>query len=542
LTTEDNGRIGSGFPPGGGPRYEGTKGNGGSDRDMSRSASGKRPADGRNEPVVVLENVTLRLRDRFLLDGTSWRIYPGEHWAVLGPNGAGKSTLVGAIAGRVSHVRGKITGRNGSTCPNGIGYVSFELQDFLMGQAEWREAADAFAGKTGKGYRAGEAILSGLSQDEMDREAFRRIDRIFGIENLLDRGFTGLSTGETRKIIIARALLKSPRILVLDEPFAGLDAPSKEKLRQVVEALAEEGTQVILVTHRREEILPFISHVIGVREGRVTFQGTRRAALSPRNLDRLFGGGRREFSPAAASPEKAPFRDKTGPVLVEMKGVSVRYGAVQVLRNVHWTVRAGENWAVLGPNGSGKSTLMSLISADNLQAYSNDITLFGRRRGTGEAAADIRARIGVVSSELQGRYRREDTAFHVVASGLFDSIGLYRNLSPEEKKKVRDQIYRFRIGDIAGRPFAHLSYGERRMVLLARALVKPPELLILDEPCQGLDGPNRRALLDLIDETGRRGETTLLYVTHFEDEIPRSIDRVLRLGGPLDSTATVSFR
>jgi len=542
LKIQDNGRLGNGFPPGGGSRHGAGKANGGSDWDMIGDTFGERPAESRDEPLVSLENVTLRLRDRFLFAGTSWRIFPGENWAVLGPNGAGKSTLAGAVAGRVPHVRGKITGRNGNTCPNGIGYVSFELEDFLVGQAEWRAAADGFAGKIGKGYEAKEAILSGFSHEETDREAFRRVNGMLGIENLLDRGFTGLSTGETRKVIIARALLKSPRILVLDEPFAGLDAPSKERLRQVVEDLADKGTQVILVTHRREEIPPFISHVIGVREGRVAFQGTRREALAPRNLDSLFGGGRREFSPAAASTEKPPSRDKAGPVLVEMKGVTVRYGAVQVLRNVHWTVRAGENWAVLGPNGSGKSTLMSLISADNPQAYSNDITLFGRRRGTGETAADIRARIGVVSSELQGRYRREDTAFDVVASGLFDSVGLYRNLSPEEKKKVRDQVYRFRLGEIAGRPFAHLSYGERRMVLLARALVKPPELLILDEPCQGLDGPNRQALLDLIEETGRRGETTLLYVTHFEDEIPRSIDRFLRLGGPRHSGATVSFR
>jgi len=499
-------------------------------RGMGRTSDRNEPA-GRDEPVVSLENVTLRLRDRLLLPGTSWRILAGQHWAVLGPNGAGKSTLVGSIAGRVPHVRGTITYHPGRIHREAIGYVSLELQDRLIGQAEFREDADGFAGRTGNGYTAGEALLEGRSFDGADPGTLRRITGLLGIEKLLDRAFRHLSTGEMRKIVIARALLKSPRMLILDEPFAGLDPAAKRNLQSSIHAFMEDGIQVLLVSHRREEILPLISHVIGVREGRVLFQGTRREALSPRNLGILFDG-KKQSNPAVARevPGPAPSRREERPVLVDMKNVSVRYGDVRVLEGLHWAVRAGEHWAVLGPSGSGKSTLMSLISTDNLQAYANDITLFGRRRGTGETAGDIRARIGVVSSELQIRYRGEDTAFDVIASGLFDSIGLYRTMNAGQEGRVRHWISLLGISGIAGRSFAHLSYGERRMVLLARAMVKSPELLILDEPCQGLDRANRGVLLGLIDKIGGRRETTILYVTHFEDEIPRCVDRVLRLG------------
>jgi molybdate transport system ATP-binding protein len=236
--------------------------------------------------------------------------------------------------------------------------------------------------------------------------------------------------------------------------------------------------------------------------------------------------------PATGLPaEKA--RETAAPeTLVEMKGVTVKFGDVTILDGLDWTVRRGENWAVLGPNGSGKTTLLSLITGDNLQAYANEIRLFGVLKGTGESLWDIREKIGVVSSELQVRYRRGITARDVVASGLFDSIGLFRRLSPENRRVVEDWMDLLGILPLAERVFEGLSYGERRMTLIARAMVKSPLLLILDEPCQGLDPANRRKMLKLIDRIGAGTGTRIVYVSHYADEIPSCINRILRLERP----------
>jgi molybdate transport system ATP-binding protein len=212
-----------------------------------------------------------------------------------------------------------------------------------------------------------------------------------------------------------------------------------------------------------------------------------------------------------------------------MKDVTVRYDHVTVLESLNWTVRQGENWAVVGPNGAGKSTLLNLITGDNLQAYANEIYLFGKRRGSGESLWEIKERIGVVSAELQVRYRKDLTAFDVVASGLFDSVGLYRRLAAGQSRRVRETMQRLGLSSLAARNYHQLSYGERRMVLIARALVKSPPLLILDEPCQGLDRANRALILAVIDRIGQKGRTSLIYVTHHEKEIPPSVHHILRL-------------
>ena len=228
-----------------------------------------------------------------------------------------------------------------------------------------------------------------------------------------------------------------------------------------------------------------------------------------------------------------------GGILIEMKNTSVSYGEVDVLWDINWTMRQGENWAVLGPNGAGKTTLLSLILADNPQSYANEITLFGRRRGSGESIWDIKRNIGWVSPELQIYYHNESTCHNVVCSGFFDSVGLYQKCSPEQTNVAEHWMRSFGIEDLADRSLGTVSAGEQRLVLLARALVKNPILLILDEPCQGLDFSHRRRIIDLLDQLspsdhclsgrGRGGCVNMIYVTHHFDEMPTAITHVLKL-------------
>jgi len=482
-----------------------------------------------------LDGITARLGASFLLPDTTWEIRRGEHWAVLGPNGAGKSTLVRVLTGDTPHVRGRVS-RNGGKST--VGYVSFELQERILAREEAKDAGRSFARSWNDLETARDTIHGGWEGNASEPEKTAGLLDRLGIAGLLDRPVRLLSTGEIRKVLIARALLADPGLLVLDEPFAGLDGPSRETILGILRAAMNRGTQVILVTHRRAEIPAEITHVLGVRDGSVVFQGPREDMLTPDRLRSLYGE-LEDRHPAGSRAKPGPAAD--GEAVIEMKEVSVRFGAVTVLDGLSWTVRRGERWAVVGPNGSGKTTLMTLITADHPQAYANQIRLFGRLRGSGESIWEIKRRIGMVSSEFQLRYRSPVPVRDVILSGFFDSVGLYRLATERQVAAATEWAARFGIGPLAERMFDSLSYGERRLVLLARAMVKEPELLVLDEPCQGLDRTNRRRILDAIDRIAEASEeTTILFVTHQPGELPACIHRILSLPAPTAQSGGVS--
>lgn len=483
-----------------------------------------------NKPLITLDNITVRIRDKFLLPGTSWELKAGEQWAVLGPNGAGKSSLTKAIVGGLPCVQGTITHHYKKTPQDAIGYVSFDLQEYIIAQEDTKDMTRYFAGKTGEQQKTQRTILEGFQSRPVDWAVFDEIVDLLDLRYLLNRSVRYLSTGEMRKVIIARTLMKGPSILILDEPFSGLDVASRNVLQETVGDLMARGLQVLLVTHRQDEIFAGITHVICIKNGSVYLQGTRETVLTPENLKGLYAGSKKKTLPRLSEVSfRREFPDGEPEVLVEMNQVTVQYSGVTILDRLDWTVRRGENWAVIGENGSGKTTLLSLIAGDHPQAYANEIKLFGKRRGSGEDIWEIKQHIGIVSSELQIRYKREISAFDVVASGLFDTVGLFRKPNPEQRRQVEQWLGFLGLTEMSGRIFTRLSYGERRMVLLARAMVKSPEMLILDEPCQGLDRENRQLLLDMIEMIGSRTNTTLLYVSHFDDEVPKCIDHVLHL-------------
>ncbi len=482
----------------------------------------EREAGGR--VVVAADSITVRVRDRHILAGTSWTLRQGEQWVVLGPNGSGKSSLVRALAGLAPTSAGSVR----VDLPGGrdaIGYISFELQEGLVRREDDLSLFDG-QGPAG-GLSARELLYDGDSPDAARLAAF------FEVEGILDRPVRVLSTGEMRRVLVARALARRPLLLILDEPFDGLDSASRARLRQELAALARSGVQMVLVTHRADEILAEVTHAVLVREGRVEALGARGEILTAERLRRLYAPPQEPARSAGASTPRAA-RGRAGTVqepLVEMRGVTVRYGGTVVLDGLDWVMRRRENWGILGPNGAGKTTLLALIYGDNLQAYSNDVRLFGRRRGTGESLWEVRERIGIVSVALQIGYRRRLTVREVTESGFFDSIGLYRYPTEAQSGAAEGWICRLGLSALADRVFDQLSYGERRMALVARAMVKSPELLILDEPCEGLDPGNRRAVLGLVDRIGFESDTSIIYVSHIEDELPRSLTHTLRLGG-----------
>ncbi len=491
-------------------------------------------------PLVTLEDVTLRLGKRFILNGTSWEIFRDQNWAVLGPNGSGKSSLVGAIAGEVPVANGRIVYHFENSRQRAIGYVSFGLHQRTIQREEQRDEAREFSGNMDSFETVRQTLADRPEGAYVDSQATLQVIERLEIGNLMDRSIRHLSTGEIRKVLIAKAMLKSPRLLILDEPFDGLDREANRLLKKYITGLAGGDTNLILVTHRTDEITPNITHILCLKEGGIFLSGEKEQVLADGRLRCLYLNN--NCVPGNGSAVRAPEAGPVPPVIIEMRNASVSYGGIEVFKNIDWIMKKGENWALIGPNGAGKSSFLRLITGDNLQAYANEIYVFGHRRGTGESVWEIKKRIGIVSSEFQVRYRKRISAYDVVLSGFYDSIGLYSQATARQHEEAGEWMERIGIMHLGNRRFDLLSDGEKRLVLLARAMVKTPALLILDEPVQGLDPYNRSVMLDIIDRIGREYPTHLLYVTHQPDDVVPSITHVLKFERGTQGKAAVVSR
>jgi molybdate transport system ATP-binding protein len=479
------------------------------------------------QPIVHLKDITARIRDRWILQSTTWKIMPGENWVVLGPNGSGKTTLAKVLTGEVPIVAGEVDRFREREEPLSIGYISFELAQKTI------DADRNLDGSRHFGQHPDAVTTVGELFGEPEKSKFFKESSVWmDLAQLWDQPVRGLSNGELRKVLIARVLAKDPSLLVLDEPFDGLDRESGLLLKSLLTRIIASGRQMVLVTHRFDEILPEITHAICLQSGKVVHQGALPDALAWLQENRLYDAGKislcQEMKPLKPE-EKAT---DAAAAILEMKDISISYGPRKVIENLTWRVGSGEHWAITGPNGSGKTTLMGLISADHLQGYANDIRLFGKQRGSGESIWEIKRDIGIVTAEFQIRYHRSLSVIDAVLSGFFDSVGLYRSYTSAQAHAAKEWMDLLSISHIASQSMDFISYGERRLVLLARALVKSPRLVILDEPCQGLDPANRRQFLELIDRVGHRTRTQILYVTHHHQEIPRCITHRLSLMKP----------
>ena len=384
-----------------------------------------------------------------------------------------------------------------------------------------------------------------------DDELKQTIFKTFGMDDLMDKQLILLSSGELRKYQLTKALLSRPEMLVIDNPFIGLDAPAREQVDHLFRTLNDllPDLDVWLVVARQGDMPEYAEQIPYT-------QKTPRPL--PRPLPRREGGGAwwciktmvitkgalpgakcHAVSQVPAITPSLDIRGEASPLptgegsgeglIVQLNQVSIRYGERTILGPLDWTVRRGEHWALEGPNGSGKSTLLSIICADIPQAYACDVTLFGRRRGTGESIWDIKSHIGFVSPELHRAYNHDVPVIDVVASGLHDKKGLYMRTTPEQVPVCLHWLDVFGIGHLAERHYLHLSSGEQRLVLLARAFVKDPELLILDEPLHGLDDANSAHVKQVVETFCSHPDKTLIMVSHYEDEFPPCIDHRLRL-------------
>lgn len=328
-----------------------------------------------------------------------------------------------------------------------------------------------------------------------------------------------------RRTLIARALLKKPKVLLLDEPFIGLDIAARETFADALDTLMKRGLSVIVFTTRPDILPKSVSQLLFLRHGKVSGQCPRRCPTVNRERSKAFGK-----SEAGGTVPKPiyPLKKASRAPIVELRDVSVRAPGKKILDGIDWTVQAGERWALTGHNGAGKTTLLSLILGDHPQAFAEDVNLFGKARGE-LSLKELKDRVGWASPDILLHYSGDTTVLELVCSGYASTMGLYERCSKKQYEHARAWLKYFALSKHEEKPFRFLSEGQQRMVLLARALVKNPPLLILDEPCQGLDLRNRARVLKALDAVCKKNGTTLLYVSHYAEERPHCIDHVLEL-------------
>jgi molybdate transport system ATP-binding protein len=470
---------------------------------------------------IHIKDLKVKQHGAIVLDGISFELLPGQHLAITGASGSGKTTLAKTIAGQLFH-EGTITIEE-----KGAGNRPFVL--FVEHRNEFKNLSNQSNFYYQQRYNSTESEDALTVQQELDA----RFEKLFpdqehsdiisywlgriGLEHRINTPLIQLSNGEHKRLQLIKALMLQPDVLVMDQPFTGLDVESRAIVRSVFEEVSADTVLILIPGH--EELPSCITHIAELEEGSLKqfclkeqykkSEG-QKASINIANQLPFAQESRVQFSNA-----------------VYMNNVSVRYNEKTIFEQVNWTVRKGDKWQVKGPNGSGKSTLLSLITGDNPQAYSNEISLFDKRRGTGESIWDIKQKIGYVSPELHWYFDKTISVFETVASGFFDTMGLYRKLSEERETLVAKWLAVFKLSEQAFMLLSALPVSRQRLVMLIRALVKNPPLLILDEPCQGLDDQQTADFIYLIDQFCQ--DKTLIYVSHYDQELPSCINKRIEL-------------
>ena len=454
-----------------------------------------------------------------------WTLKPGECWVVTGSAGSGKSALAGVLSGTRDgsghHRRDSGITRTGSLAGEGA-LISFDREKDIRRDLRRNDDSE-WTGKPDEGTGIGEFLGDGM----------RFLDPAMAAR-LAGRGIRYLSTGEFRQVLIAREASRNPHLVVLDEPWEGLDIEARPRLTEMIEALSARKVLVIVTVNRFEDIPAFASGVLHL-------EGDRGRIL--RKESASVGGRMKEPDSQAPRipPPGTPPAD-VGDSLIRFENVSLSYGGNHVLSEISWKIAKGESWLLTGPNGSGKTTLLNMISGDEPRAYGQEIHLFGRRKGSGESTAWLRKRMGRVSSVLQENVSPHATLAEAVGSGLRDAFVVTDRLDGFEMNLVSGWLDVLGLKGREDLPFGRLSYGERRLAMVGRAMIKHPPLLLLDEPMHGLDDEARTSVGRLVDALIRETGTTVLFVSHRPEDAPPSISRHIRLvPGPAGKPSRAVF-
>jgi molybdate transport system ATP-binding protein len=476
--------------------------------------------------VLKIENVSVKSQQQILLKNINLEVLNNQHWLVVGAAGAGKTVLLNTIAGKLRPVTGTLTLHDEPV------ETQRHLISLVTSKHHFKDITNTSNLYYQQRYNSSDSdqaltVLQYLqdrhiSESESTQWTIENVTALLQLDELLHKEIIKLSNGETKRLRIASALLQQPQLLLLDDPLSGLDHATQERFNNILERIIAEGVTIIMSGSGHEIPSP-ITHVAAILNGTiiktqpaqeyVPETGLQLAAIDKHELEQLVG-----------DKSNADYE-----WIVKMTNVTVKYDKLTILNQINWQIRPADRWALFGHNGAGKSTLLSLINGDNPQAYANDITLFDKKRGTGESIWDIKSKIGFLSPELYQYFPADQSGLQVIESGYYDTQGLFRPSNATRAGKAMAWMKALHIDDYARKPLKSMPASIQRLCLLARALIKNPPLLILDEPCQGLDKLQRIHFNALIDSIAQATNLTLIYVTHYANELPTCIANVLKL-------------
>lgn len=470
--------------------------------------------------MLSVQNITVKHLQHTLLHNLSLTLNQGGHLLLVGGSGSGKTVLLNALAGLLKPFSGSVefsgidkksitlvTSKHHFTDKTNTSSNMYYQQRYNSADSDnaFTVAEHLQAKSAAQGHWTIENVASLLM-----------------LQPLLNKEIIKLSNGETKRLRLAASLLAQPSVLLLDDPLSGLDHGMQEQFNHILQAIIDAGVTIIMSGSGFEIPLP-ITHVAVLHGGTIT-KTLPVAEYVPAN----------EFPQEEFDMEPLKLLTSQFPApgfewIVNMNKVHVKYDEHVILNNVNWQIKPGEHWALFGHNGAGKSTLLSLINGDNPQAYANDIVLFDTKRGTGESIWDIKKKTGFLSPELYQYFPTDQSALQVVESGYYDTQGLFRPSNAAKQANALAWLKALGIDEYARQLLKNIPASAQRLCLLARALIKMPDLLILDEPCQGLDKQQRQRFNELIDVIMATTQVTLIYVTHYANELPACIDKVLAL-------------
>ena len=488
-----------------------------------------------NPILIQLSSAQVHFRGENLGEGLHFTWKQGEHWAVYGDSGKSLTGLLETLLGKTLLSQGHLL------TPFADEYVAKQnlagqvhsfrdlialvsqdypirnkagLQNFYYQQRF--NSADVHDTITVSSY------LHSIPAMRKGPWTPEKVAQLLRLNHLLDASLLMLSNGETRRLSLAVGLLRQPLLYLMDQPLTGLDQESRAAFGDFLAACIHANIHVLLTT-TSAEIPAQITHIAYLKDSEA-LQTWNRTQYAPQIKPIPIHSW--DLSPVL--PILSSYPVYSGSV-VSLEGVSIRYGQTLILDKINWNIQSGERWRLKGKNGSGKSTLISLLIGENPQSYSQNFYLFGKKRGSGESIWELKKPIGFVAPELSRYFPRNQSLRKVILSGLFDTLGLFKSVTPEQEALAQTWMETFQLQDLKETYFFELSLAQQRWALLARALIKKPQLLILDEASQGLDEQQRELFKNTLQDLLLRLPATIIYVSHYEEDVPPCVNLELVL-------------
>lgn len=487
--------------------------------------------------ILSIHNATVRYLDKVIFEDLDFEWEQGQCWGVIGASGVELTAFLDTLQGRTMVTKGNIIRHFAEkyhqerseagevhSFRDLIATVSQQysfknksnLQNFYYQQRfnsmDSEEAATVIE------------YLEGLQINQYGYWTIERVLELFRLKSLKDKSLIKLSNGETRRLAIAAALLKNPALLLMDQPLTGLDWQTRQSFDRILQEIKDSGVHIILSTNSHE-IPETLTHVAVLGSKKIK-EVIKRQHISNRDFFQVAWKGldKSLLKRLLHVQEHVSYNR-----ILHFENVRVQYGEKVILQNINWTVHPGEKWLLKGENGAGKSTLLSLVLGENPQAYANNIWLFDKKRGSGESIWEIKRKIGFIAPELVRFFPSNQTCLKVVLSGLFDTMGLFKKVNKEQEDQAMEWLKLFDLEHSSQKFLRQVSLEEQRFLLLARALIKVPPLLVLDEASQGMDEYQRKLFKNTIDLICGLIPVSLIYVSHYDEDVPECVDRIYQL-------------